>query len=118
MPKEINGMKLKDLDAQKAHVQTAEGDGKMSHHITGCFTSKGDGKYAIPGEKIQGAAPPYIIHAKAEYKGKTKAKLAQEYKWYEDVSVEDLLGRERKIGDSYLQGLGQDKAHEIQDPAD
>jgi hypothetical protein len=26
MPKEINGTKLKDLDAQKAHVQTAEGD--------------------------------------------------------------------------------------------
>eukprot|EP00978_Attheya_sp_CCMP212_P022581 scaffold67521_cov45-Attheya_sp.AAC.2 len=70
----------------------------MNHHISRCFTrSKGDGKYAIPGEKIHGAAPPYIIHAKAEYKGKTKAKLAQEYKWYED-------------------GLGQDVAHEIQDP--
>jgi hypothetical protein len=47
MPKEINGTKLKDLDAQKAHVQTAEGDGKMNHHITGCFTSKGDGTFFI-----------------------------------------------------------------------
>ena len=45
MPKEINGTVLKDLDAQKAHVQTAEGDSKMNRHITGCFTSKGNGKF-------------------------------------------------------------------------
>eukprot|EP00978_Attheya_sp_CCMP212_P015299 scaffold39446_cov58-Attheya_sp.AAC.3 len=76
------------------------------------------GKYAIPGKNIQGAASPYIIHAKAEYKGKTKAKSAHEYKWYKDVSDEDLLGRERKIGAAYLQGLGQDIRDNIQYPAD
>jgi hypothetical protein len=32
--------------------------------------------------------------------------------------VQDLLGRERKIGAAYLDGLGQDKADEIQNPAD
>jgi hypothetical protein len=72
--------------------------------------------YAVPGDKIQFAAPPMIIHSKAESK---KSKMsAEEYKWYKEVTIPDMVNQEQKLGAAYLEGLGQDiKEHHITDPA-
>ena len=41
----------------------------------------------------------------------------QEYKWYKEVSIPDMLNEKRTIGAAYLEGLGQDIKEQIQDPA-
>ena len=58
-----------------------------------------------------------IIHAKAENKGKSNKMSGQEYKWYKEVSIPDMLNEKRTIGAAYLEGLGQDIKEQIQDPA-
>ena len=57
-----------------------------------------------------------IIHSKAESK---KSKMsAEEYKWYKEVTIPDMVNQERKIGAAYLEGLGQDIKEHITDPAE
>jgi hypothetical protein len=73
------------------------------------------GKYAVPKEKLQGAPPLFLIHSSGKEKT-TKEKKKTGYKWYEEVEITDVLGRERKIGSAYLSGLGSDIKEEIQHP--
>ena len=73
------------------------------------------GKYAVPSEKLQGAPPLFLIHSSGKEKSAKAKKEA--YKWYEPVEVTDVLGRQRKIGAAYLNGLGADVKDEIIDPA-
>ena len=92
------GKKVTDAkDANRQYNITPEGD-RMPFHVSACITSRADGKYAEPGEKIyDGAPPPVIIHSKGkdrkDSKRSSKKKAKQQRK---DV---------RKVSDRFLEHL-------------
>ena len=84
-------------DDNRKYTVTPEGD-KMSFHVTGCLTSRGDGKYAEPGQKIlDGAPPPVIIHSKG--KGKKDSKKSSKKK------AKQQRNDVRKVSDRFVEGL-------------
>eukprot|EP00978_Attheya_sp_CCMP212_P009167 scaffold21618_cov63-Attheya_sp.AAC.9 len=113
-PNAGKGKKLNHYKAGKVHILTAEHDGAMNHHITAAVTTQGAGKYAVPIQKVQGAPPLYLVHSSGKEKTKEKKKMG--YKWYEEVEITDVLGRERKIGVAYSSGLGAGITKEIMNP--